>query len=260
MTWKSLLPALGLLAACTLSEPPPQPDGQAGGPGTNSPGGAPGGPNAPGGGAPGAPNPAGGGTPPGGTPPGGAGGPEGGAGGPEGGAGGGTPPGSQPGSMAGAGGPDEPKLQPKGPKACTWTPETEKRIAGLTGVDAESPAILTGTFGWEGRDGPGNRPVLLEVLVYDDSDAISTRLSAVCDRGSDIHLELPGNTGKIQMAAFLDLTGNGPDDTDPMGRTTAAIEIGTAAVSDVALTISTSGDLGDLKGLIDGSGGMPRGG
>jgi hypothetical protein len=162
--------------------------------------------------------------------------------------------------MAGAGGPNEPKLTPRSDKACSWTPETEKRIAALNGVDTEKTVAISGSFQWDGLEGPRNRPVLMEVLLYDDSDAISQRLSAVCDHGSDVHLELPAETGKIQLAAFLDQTGNGPDDSDPAGRTDAAVEVGTVDISDFSLTISTSPKLGDLSGLVDGSGSMPRGG
>ena len=152
--------------------------------------------------------------------------------------------------MAGAGGNEEPKLKPRGPKACSWTPETEAKITSLVGIDAAAPVELTGAFTFNGLEGPKNRPILMEVAVLDDDGNIANVLSAVCDRGSDVALSMPGKRGKVQFAAFLDQTGNGPDSSDPAGRTQEAVAVEATAITGFTLEISTTPDLGDLAGVL----------
>ena len=67
-------------------------------------------------------------------------------------------------------------------------------------------------------------------------------------------VEIPKNAGDVHVVAFLDLADNGPDATDPAGRTKDPVKMAEAAVGGVSVEILDSADLGDLT-----PGNAPRG-
>ena len=67
-------------------------------------------------------------------------------------------------------------------------------------------------------------------------------------------IEIPKNAGDVHVVAFLDLGDNGPDATDPAGRTKDPVKMAEAALGGVSVEILDSADLGDLT-----PGNAPRG-
>ncbi len=59
-------------------------------------------------------------------------------------------------------------------------------------------------------------------------------------------IEIPKNAGDVHVVAFLDLANNGPDSTDPAGRTKDPVKMAEAAVGGVSVEILDKAELGDL--------------
>ncbi len=94
-------------------------------------------------------------------------------------------------------------------------------------------------------DGGGGFPVLLGTMTQDTVGAFS--------------IEVPKDAGEVFLVAFVDVDGNGPDGTDPAGRTTTAASVSSTPVEGLDVVLSDTPDLGDLApaGPPPGSSGAP---
>ncbi len=129
----------------------------------------------------------------------------------------------------------ETQAQAHGTWGCTTTAETQAGFEPGQGVTVRGTAAYAGL---------ATGPLLLEVVVPDDSGHPRIAHHARCEYHGDFRIELPPELGAAHIVAVVDPGQDGPSAGDPMGVTTEPFTVKRAPVQGVWIDVQDGVDLG----------------
>jgi hypothetical protein len=155
-----------------------------------------------------------------------------------------APPGEGGPAASGGGAPTAPPPQGDGAPAAEGGGTTAPPAFELPTIVPGTGVKLSGTTTYAGTK---KGKVRIDVLSLKDGATMPGLVATTSvDAIGAWEIEIPKNAGDVHVVAFLDLANNGPDTTDPAGRTKDPVKMGEAAVGGVSVTIEDAADLGDL--------------
>lgn len=127
------------------------------------------------------------------------------------------------------------------------------------GIEAGTGVKISGEITYAGTN---KGTIYYDVLSKGQDNMPALVYSGKLDAPGPFEFEAKKEFGEVYVVAFLDVNGSGstPEPTEPAGRVTGTVDIGSEPVANVSIVLSDTPDLGDLTPSSKPTGGGPGGG